>query len=239
LIIRKRTLPDGEAQTLMSMGRCRVWVVALILAGLTGCEPGKLPQSIPLPPIIRAERDPLALIENPRTAAEKIVNGAKAEVRRGVVYDAGYLVIPYPGGDVPADRGACTDVVVRALRHAGYDLQKLIHEDMRRNFRLYPKRYGLGRPDPNIDHRRTPNQVVFLRRHGLELPKETTGAARATWQPGDLVYCRLENGMGHCGVLSNVRSPEGLPLVIHNWGQAAQEDWLGSWEITGHFRYPG
>src|SRR5687768_11370113 len=109
--------------------------------------------------------DSLSLIPHPRTAAEKIVNGAKREVRRGVRYDARYVTLSYPGGDVASDRGACTDVVVRALRHAGYDLQPLIHEDMRRHFRLYPRRYGLRRPDRSIDHRRTPNQMTFLRRH--------------------------------------------------------------------------
>jgi uncharacterized protein YijF (DUF1287 family) len=185
-----------------------------------------------------ADPEPPALIAQPRTAAEKIVNGAKAEVRRGVRYDARYVSLSYPGGDVPADRGACTDVIVRALRHAGYDLQRLIHEDMRRHFALYPQRYGLRGPDRSIDHRRTPNQTTFLRRHGLTLPTATGGRAAATWQPGDLVYWDLGNGTGHCGVLSNDRNGRGLPLVIHNLGGARQEDCLARWEITGHFRYP-
>ena len=182
--------------------------------------------------------DPLAPIPNPRTPAEKTVNGAKAEARRGVFYDASYHSLEYPGGDVPPDRGACTDVVVRSLRAAGYDLQRLIHEDMRRNFRRYPQRYGLSRPDRNIDHRRTPNHITFFRRHGLVLTTQITGEAAKAWQPGDLVYCRLSNGMGHCGVVSDVRGWSGLPLVIHNMGLTRQEDVLGSWEITDHFRYP-
>jgi uncharacterized protein YijF (DUF1287 family) len=155
-----------------------------------------------------------------------------------VTYDAAYVQLHYPGGDVPADRGACTDVVVRSLRDAGYDLQELIHQDMRRHFRLYPRKYGLSRPDRNIDHRRTPNQMVFFRRHGVELPLATTGAAATNWKPGDIVYCRLSNGLGHCGVISNERGPSGLPLVIHNMNVTRQEDRLGEWEITGHFRYP-
>jgi uncharacterized protein len=212
--------------------------LVVLLVGLSGCTPGLSRVRIPAPLPFRAGADPLALIPHARTAAEQIVNGAKAEARRGVSYDAAYVRIGYPRGDVPAGRGACTDVVVRALRHAGYDLQRLVHEDMRRKFAHYPKRYGLRRPDPNIDHRRTPNQVVFLRRFGLELPKSTQAAAAASWQPGDLVYWRLDNGLGHCGVLSNVRGRGGLPLVIHNIGQARQEDCLAAWEITGHFRFP-
>jgi uncharacterized protein YijF (DUF1287 family) len=169
--------------------------------------------------------------------AGKIVAGARRDVERGVRYDARYVVLKYPGGDVPADRGACTDLIVRALRSAGHDLQKLIHEDMRRRPRAYPRRDRKG-PDPSIDHRRTPNHVAFLRRHGLTLPTATTGAARETWEAGDLVYWRLPNGMGHCGVVSDVRNGDGLPLVIHNIGGAAEEDCLTVWEITDHFRYP-
>jgi uncharacterized protein YijF (DUF1287 family) len=212
---------------------------ALLLSGCGRAAPPPGGSSSTAPAALAAsETDPLAPIGRPSTAAEKIVNGAKAEVRRGVLYDARYVAIAYPGGDVPEDRGVCTDVVVRALRSAGYDLQQLIHEDMRKSFRLYPRRYGLSRPDPNIDHRRTPNQITFLRRHGLELPTTTSGAAVATWQPGDIVYWKLDSGPGHCGVLSNVRGAHGLPLVIHNLGGARQEDCLTAWKITGHFRYP-
>jgi uncharacterized protein YijF (DUF1287 family) len=180
----------------------------------------------------------LAPIEHPRTAAEKIVNGAKAEARWGVRYDPGYVRMAYPGGDVPSDRGACTDVVIRALRQAGYDLQQLIHEDMRRHFSRYPKKWGLTRPDPNIDHRRVPNQKCFFQRHGRTLTREVSPQTLPEWQPGDLVYWKLDSGVDHCGVLSNVRSSEGWPLVIHNLSRAVQEDCLTAWEITGHFRYP-
>jgi uncharacterized protein YijF (DUF1287 family) len=181
---------------------------------------------------------PLKPIAHPSTPADYIVMAAQEEVRRGVTYDAAYQTLAYPGGDVKPDRGACTDVVIRALRGAGYDLQQLIHDDMARNFSLYPARYGLAAPDPNIDHRRAPNHIAFLRRHGRELPTAVTGAAAKTWQPGDLVYCKLLSGSGHCGVCSNVRDDRGLPLVIHNCGRTAQEDVLPIWQITGHFRYP-
>ncbi len=180
----------------------------------------------------------IVLIEHPSTAADKIVNGAKLEVIRGVSYDASYAQIPYPNGDVPRDRGACTDVVVRALRNAGSDLQKLIHEDMKAHFGLYPGRYGLTSPDPNIDHRRVPNHKVFLRRHGKRLPLPTRGESAESWLPGDIVYWDIGLGRDHCGVLSNDRNDNGLPLVIHNLGLTVQEDCLTRWKITGHFRYP-
>lgn len=180
------------------------------------------------------------LIENPRTIGQKIVNGAKVEVQRGVHYNAAYVRIKYPGGDVPEDQGACTDVIVRALRNAGYDLQKLVHEDMSKSFGSYPQSYGLSRPDSNIDHRRVPNLMTFLRRHCRELPKATVGRPRDSWQPGDLIFWKLDYGADHCGVLSNDRNADGLPLVIHNLGQACQEDCLIRWRITGHFRFlPG
>jgi uncharacterized protein YijF (DUF1287 family) len=216
---------------------CWIFLLPLLLLPTAGCRPSGAGNAA-APGGWFNRPDPLALNPSPRTAADRIVNGAKLEARRGVQYDAAYVRIAYPGGDVPADRGACTDVVVRALRHAGYDLQKLIHEDMQRRFSQYPRRYGLKRPDPNIDHRRTPNQVTFLKRFGRELPKETTGAAAKTWQPGDLVYWELPGGIGHCGVLSDVRGPSGLPLAIHNIGETAQEDCLTAWKITGHYRYP-
>jgi len=186
-----------------------------------------------------AVSDSISLIEDPRTAAGKIVNGAKAEAIRQVRYDPSYVPIPYPNGDVPKDQGACTDVIVRALRNAGYDLQKLIHEDMTAHFAAYPRNWGLSAPDSNIDHRRVPNQIAYMKRHGLELPKSTTGEAAKSWRAGDLVYWNLTPGVTHCGVISDERNEDGLPLVIHNIGPvASQQDCLTSWPIIGHFRYP-
>ncbi len=180
------------------------------------------------------------LIRNPTTSAEKMINGAKKEVIKGVLYDAGYVSIPYPNGDVAANKGACTEVVIRGLRNAGYDLQKLVHEDMKRNFRLYPRRWGLNRPDPSIDHRRVPNLMVFFKRFAKSLPIKTTGTDKATWRPGDIVCWDLTgNGLTHIGVLSNELNSAGTPLILHNIGpSASQEDCLTSWKIMGHYRYP-
>lgn len=178
------------------------------------------------------------LIKHPRTAAGKIVNGAKMQAIRGVSYSAGYQQIAYPMGDVPEDRGACTDVVIRALRNAGFDLQQLIHEDMKRHFSLYPKNWGLLRPDPNIDHRRVPNQMVFFRRFGKTLSNSTEGDDLSSWKAGDVVCWRFGEGLTHTGIISDAKTRNGMPLVIHNLCGAAEEDCLNSWPIIGHFRYP-
>lgn len=188
--------------------------------------------------VIKPSSQEIQLIKSPRTPAEKIVNGAKMEVLRGVRYDAAYVKLDYPGGDVPKEQGACTDVVIRSLRNAGFDLQKLVHEDMKSNFSAYPRRYGLRTPDPNIDHRRVPNLMTFFTRHGRKLPTNTDGEALATWQPGDIACWRLHGESLHCGIVSDARNSNDLPLVIHNIGGATQEDCLTNWEIIGHFRYP-
>lgn len=176
--------------------------------------------------------------EGPFTVHLMVVAGARAEVERGIVYDAAYYPLSYPGGDVPAGRGACTDVIIRALRHAGYDLQVLIYEDMKARFYEYPQLWGAPGPDPSIDHRRIPNQVTFLAKYGESLTLETSGQHRAAWQPGDLVYWRFPDGLEHCGVVTNRTGQSGLPMVVHNAGRAVEEDCLTRWEITGHFRYP-
>ncbi len=173
-----------------------------------------------------------------RTVYDWVVIGARAEVTRRVTYDASYRSIDYPGGDVPPDRGACTDVVVRAFRRAGIDLQKLIHEDMQANFNLYPQNWGLNRPDPNIDHRRVPNQMKFFARHGQPLTLSVKEEDLAAWQWGDVVYWRFPNGLEHCGIVSDRKNDQGVPLVIHNAGVAREEDCLTRWEIIGHYRYP-
>jgi hypothetical protein len=204
--------------------------LGLLLVGVVELGTG----NFPAPPIRTAKLPAGARGE----IARKIVEGARAEVTRHVRYDASYQLIRYPGGDVPADRGACTDVLVRALRHAGFDLQQLIHDDMRRNFRLYPQKYGLRGPDPSIDHRRASNHVVFFRRRGKELPRATQGWGADSWQPGDLVYWGDERAPWHCGVISDRLNANGLPFVIHNATGAHEEDVLAMDRIAGHFRYP-
>jgi uncharacterized protein YijF (DUF1287 family) len=208
------------------------WIVIAGLLLITAAELGT--GHFPTPKMRRAR-----LPTGPRgEIARKIVEGARGEVERHVRYDASYQLIHYPGGDIPADRGACTDVLVRALRNAGFDFQQLIHDDMRRHFRRYPQKYGLRGPDPSIDHRRASNHVVFLRRHGKELPRATQGLGSDSWQPGDLIYWGEDRAPWHCGVISDRLNAKGLPLVIHNVGGAREEDVLAMDRIAGHFRYP-
>lgn len=168
--------------------------------------------------------------------AAKIVKAARAQ--EGDNYDPSYQSINYPGGDVAAGRGACTDVVIRALRGADIDLQKLVHEDMKRDFRAYGDHWNLGRTDKNIDHRRVPNLMTFFARHGKTLPISTHKASLKNWQPGDVICWKLPGNLNHIGIVSNGVGARGLPLVIHNAQQCIEQDYLDEWPITGHYRYP-
>jgi len=157
-----------------------------------------------------------------------------------VVYDGRYMRLDYPGGDVPATMGVCTDVVIRSLRKAyDVDLQKLVHEDMKANFSKYPKNWGLTRPDRNIDHRRVPNLETYFARAGQALPITRTAS---DYKPGDIVSWRLDSnrgsgGLPHIGIVSDRRSRKGIPLIIHNIGRGPEEsDMLFDHRITGHFR---
>jgi len=165
-----------------------------------------------------------------------LLQGALEQVGRTKVYDPAYVKIPYPQGDVPLDRGVCSDVVVRAFRKAGIDLQQRVHEDMRRNFSAYPKLWGLSSPDSNIDHRRVPNLMTYLKRQGKEMPVSTKAQ---DYRAGDIVVWRLPNGLLHIGLLSDRMSSQGSwPLVIHNIGAGAQlEDILFAYQQIGHYRY--
>lgn len=167
--------------------------------------------------------------------AGRLVIGARAQI--GTVYDANYLQIDYPGGDVPSDRGACSDVVVRALRYAGVDLQRLIPEDILRKAGAYPEVNPSHEPDPNIDHRRCINQMRFFGRHGQTLTTLLSAETRDEWQPGDFVYWRQFGSRQHAGVLSDRTNSKSLPLVIHNASVCIEQDCLTDWEIIGHYRF--
>lgn len=161
---------------------------------------------------------------------------AEERATHWVIYDASYERIAYPNGDVSPSRGVCADEIVRAYRLLGVDLQQLVHEDMRRAFSAYPKRWGLKRPDPNIDHRRVPNLATFFERHGTSLTPSTNGDA---YKPGDVVAWALADGRPHIGLVTERRSTDGKrPLVMHNIGLGPQiEDMLFELKITGHYRY--
>ncbi len=177
------------------------------------------------------------LLAVPCLAAPTTLHEA-ARLQVGVVvdYDPAYVKLPYPGGDVAADSGVCTDVVIRALRLLGIDLQKAIHEDMRAHFSAYPKLWGLTRPDRNIDHRRVPNQECYFRRQGWELPATQNPSDYA---PGDIVTCRLGGSLPHVMIVSDRKNEDGEPLIIHNIGGGTQEEeGLFDEPPVGHFRLP-
>ncbi len=158
------------------------------------------------------------------TPEERLVQAARARTLAGVHYDGSYVRIKYPGGDVPADTGVCTDVIIRSYRAAfGYDLQRAVHEDMKAHFSAYPKRWGLKRPDANIDHRRVPNLETFFARQGARLPVTDNPK---DYKPGDLVTWRLGGSMPHIGIVSDKKSANGTPLIIHNIGYGPSEDEL-------------
>jgi uncharacterized protein YijF (DUF1287 family) len=170
---------------------------------------------------------------------DKFVEAAVERTSHEVRYDATYFVIDYPGGDVPAEVGVCTDEVIRAYRAVGVDLQKLVHEDMGRDFAAYPRKWGLKRPDANIDHRRVPNLMVFFERQGAALPITTDAR---DFKPGDVVTWDLGGGMTHIGVVVNVPSDadETRMRIVHNIGAGPKmEDVLFNWKMTGHYRYTG
>jgi uncharacterized protein YijF (DUF1287 family) len=169
---------------------------------------------------------------------------AAAESQAGVTksYDASYRTIHYPGGDVPMQTGVCTDVVIRAYRALGFDLQKLVHEDMEKHFASYPALWSLRKPDTNIDHRRVQNLRVFFTRFGQDLD---ISSDPQSYQPGDLVTWNLASSgrpIPHIGIVTQRKSADGKrPLIVHNIGQGVKiEDTLFEFKITGHYRYaPG
>ena len=172
-----------------------------------------------------------------RAPASELVEAARDQIGKTVIYDSGYQVIDYPNGDIPIDRGVCTDVIIRALRRAcDIDLQRLVHEDMSAHFSQYPGIWGLHKPDKNIDHRRVPNLRTFFQRKGWDLPVSDRAA---DYKPGDLVTCKVPPNLPHIMMVSDRKNRKGTPFVIHNIGLGTrEEDRLFEFEITGHYQLP-
>jgi uncharacterized protein len=171
--------------------------------------------------------------------ASSLTAVARAQIGVTTIYDPAYAQLDYPGGDVPRERGVCTDVIIRVYRDAfDLDLQELVHKDMRANFAAYPKRWGLAKPDRNIDHRRVPNLQVFFSRKGTTLPVTNHPD---DYRPGDLVTMKLGGQLPHIGIVSNQLSPaDARPLIIHNIGRGTQEeDILFTFDIDGHYSWFG
>jgi uncharacterized protein YijF (DUF1287 family) len=169
---------------------------------------------------------------------QAFIEAAIERTTHQVRYDGSYIRISYPGGDVPENIGVCTDVLIRAYRALGTDLQRLVHEDMSRNFGLYPSKriWGLKRPDKNIDHRRVPNLQVFFSRKGQVLPVSDNPG---DYGAGDLVTWNLPGNLPHIGIITDRKSSSSAtPLVVHNIGSGPViEDMLFRYPITGHYRY--
>lgn len=178
----------------------------------------------------------LLFFQHDTSFSRKLSEAALELTQDKVTYDPAYRSIPYPNGDVPKDKGVCTDVVIRAYRKLGIDLQKEVHEDMKANFSKYPNRWGLTKPDTNIDHRRVPNLEVFFQRKGQKIAVTQNAA---DYKTGHLVTWMLNGKLPHIGIVSHKKSADGKrPLIVHNVGGGqVLEDCLFSYPIVGHFRY--
>jgi uncharacterized protein YijF (DUF1287 family) len=201
----------------------------LLLALLAACRPSPSEQ-----PQVGAAPSPAApAVAVP--AAPPLVVAARRQVGVTLLYDPAYVDLSYPGGDVPAERGVCTDVVVRALRTRGVDLQQTIYEDMRAHFAEYPQKWGLQGPNRNIDHRRVPNQMRWFEREGWSQPITMNAD---DYVGGDIAAWKLSgSGLLHIGIVSDRKTREGTPLVIHNIGSGTQEeDILFRHAVIGHYR---
>ena len=213
----------------------RLLLIVVAICGLASCQrqPTKVTKTttgIPEHPILKP------LPENAPPLLKQMIDGAVGQAGVTTGYDPSYVSISYPGGDVNPQTGVCSDVVIRSFRKAGVDLQKEVHEDMLRGWSEYPKRWGLEKPDANIDHRRVPNLMTYFKRKGTALPISSNSQ---DYLPGDIVAWDLGNGLDHIGIVTNIWSAdEHRCLIIHNIGAGARvEDVMFSWTIKGHYRY--
>lgn len=171
-------------------------------------------------------------VTRPSGLGQPLADAASAQIGVTVSYDPAYVRLAYPGGDVPRDRGVCSDVVVRAFRAIGWDLQRSLHEDMTAHFSVYPTRWGLRRPDPSIDHRRVLNLMTWFERQGWSVPHTNRPE---DYQAGDVVAWDLGNGLTHIGIV--VPGASGRLGIVHNIGRGARhEDVLFAWPQIGHYR---
>lgn len=211
----------------------RFLLLATVFLLGSGCQAISSPQTIQL-----AERDLQAAIQvkADATPLDKLNASAIEQTTYTNSYDPAYVKLDYPNGDVPKETGVCADVIVRAFRSAGIDLQKELHEDMKSNFARYPPKWGARKPDKNIDHRRVPNLMTWFNRKGKELPITKTDG---DYQPGDIVAWELDSGLVHIGLVSKIKV-EGSDryAIVHNIGSGARlENVLFQWKIIGHYRY--
>lgn len=210
------------------------WAVLLDWLALAGCQGPHGPrQAVQLS---SSELNAARQVRPDASPLEKVNASAIEQTTYTKTYDASYTKLDYPNGDVPKETGVCADVIVRAFRAGGVDLQKELHEDMDKNFAKYPQKWGARKPDRNIDHRRVPNLMAWFERQGKSLPVTQRGQ---DYLPGDVISWGLTDGRPHIGIVSTVKvRGTDRYAVVHNIGDGAKlEDVLFSWGISGHYRY--
>ena len=216
---------------LFSMKQC---AIVLLLLCTLACQQqhttGSRPEALPAKPILK----PLQTNAPPQLT--QLIEGAVAQAGITTGYDPSYVKIDYPNGDVAPETGVCSDVIVRAFRKAGIDLQKEVHEDIQASRSAYPTRWSATAVDSNIDHRRVLNLMTFFERRGKSVAITSNGD---DYQPGDVVAWDLGGGVDHIGLVINFWSEsEKRCLIVHNIGAGTRiEDVLFNWKITGHYRY--
>ena len=207
----------------------RIYTPLLILIVFLSCKKSETP-------LVTQNSSDVTVIENPTTFEEKLSNAALSIIDASIAYTPDYISIKYPNGDVPATTGVCSDVVIRAYRRLGIDLQKEVHEDMKANFSKYPTKWGLKKTDTNIDHRRVPNLEVFFTRKGEKL---TVSENPNDYKTGELVTWMIGDKLPHIGIITHKKSADGKrPLIVHNVGGGQVLEYcLFNYTIVGHFKY--
>jgi uncharacterized protein len=207
----------------------KLLVLSSLLMMSTGCTQLKTPSFLSTSPIETQVVSP---------KLKQVLQAAMAQTKYTRSYDPAYVAIAYPGGDVPRESGVCTDVVIRAFRAIGVDLQQEVHEDMKRNFAAYPQDWGLSGTDTNIDHRRVPNLMKYFERQGKAIAITNR---KEDYLPGDVVTWNLGEGQEHIGIVTQFKSAQtGQFLIVHNIGAGARlEDIVLNWPVIGHYRGVG
>lgn len=209
------------------------WLTRVMTAGLlqllSSIAQGQAqPEPADATPVGSAQRG-----STPTGSMQALVDAARQQIGVTTIYDGRYRAIAYPNGDIPVERGVCTDVIIRAFRQLGVDLQQLVHDDMQLAWSSYPQHWGLTHPDRNIDHRRVPNLAHYFQRRGWQLER---GSVAPRYLPGDLLTWLLPGNLPHIGVVSD-RHANDRPLIIHNIGAGVvEEDVLTQFPVTGHYR---
>ena len=227
---------SDASKTCERLGRLTVLAACVLLIAFAGCQRSNNKRAMVLAAVATPSPVVRPLPANASPQLKQFLDGAVAQSSVTTGYDPSYVKIDYPNGDVSSETGVCSDVVVRAFRKVGIDLQKEVHEDMKLAWAAYPRRWGARATDTNIDHRRVLNLMKYFERQGKSLP---VSEVRAAFQPGDVVAWQLSEGVEHIGIVTNLSSePDQHYLIVHNIGGGVRiEDDLLAWKIIGHYRY--